>query len=279
MRVVYLDVLFALNTAVDYLLLSLVAYLRGSRTSLLRLLAASLLGGVLAAALFFAPDAMTLPLGLASSAALCRCAFHYPGLRRFCGDCAALFAASFLLAGAVEAAGGVGMAGAVYGAISLRVLLIGSLAAFGVLTLIFRRNSLSPSSAPISVRCSIRGCDVSFNAYHDTGNRLTEPLSGKGVIVTAPEVLRDALTPEERAALARLTRDNVPEVFAALAGVSPSLYGIAPFSAAGGHGLMLTLRPQHMTVDGRETDDYILGIGPGELEPARGCRALIGGIV
>lgn len=280
MKVIYPDVLFLVNACADYLLLSLTTYLRGSRTGRLRLLSAACLGGVQALAVFFLPRGWpSLMASVSGCALMCYFAFGYGGRRRFLGDCAMLLTASFLFAGGTWALGGSVGGTSVYFEPSLKVLLAGTLLTYGLLTLIFRPGSFEKPVKPIDITCTLNATDLRFSAFTDTGNRLTEPMTGKGIIVVDVSLLQPVLSGEEGKLLAALDSLNVPDTFASLTALAQERYGLIPFTTAGGGGLMITVRPEALTVNGEATDRFVLGIGLTEVAPVCGCRALIGGIV
>ena len=65
MKVIYIDVLFAVNFIIDFLLVNLTARLRGNIIGGLRAALAAALGGAMAAAAFFLPESRFQRTGLA----------------------------------------------------------------------------------------------------------------------------------------------------------------------------------------------------------------------
>ena len=100
-------------------------------------------------------------------------------------------------------------------------------------------------------------------------------MSGKKVILLSVSLAGELLGTESARLLAGLSENTVDEVFAALAGLGLPV-GLLPCTASLGRGLLITLRPEALTVDGQPAGEYILGISCDEVAPACGCRALIG---
>ena len=51
---------------------------------------------------------------------------------------------------------------------------------------------------------------------------------------------------------------------------------MAPYTAVSGRGLIVTVRPDSLFIDGKESSEYVLGISGEEIATVCGCRALIG---
>ncbi len=285
MKVIYPDVLFLINFIIDYVLLRLTAYLRGNVSSRKRLVLAAVIGGVLAAALFFAPTKalMSIVMKGVCCGLMTLTAFGFADKRRFFGDCFMLCAASFIISGGVVAVSQIfPMAGtihntSVYFNISLRDLIFGAAVGYFVITLLCGRGSMREEKNIKEIKCNLRGADLAFNAFVDTGNMLTDPANGKKIIVLSRSLAAVALPGEEGKIISSMTRDDdISKVFGRLAVCSPVRYGLAPFSSAGGGGLMITVKPERLEIDGKPSEDYIIGIGTGEMTPVCGCRAVIG---
>ena len=73
-----------------------------------------------------------------------------------------------------------------------------------------------------------------------------------------------------------LGHEGAPDVFERLSLISPGRYGMAPYTAVSGRGLIVTVRPDRLFIDGKEISEYVLGISGEEIATVCGCRALIG---
>ena len=282
MRVVYVDVLFALNFLMDYLLLVLTARLGGVYRPRWRLALAAAAGGLAAVALYFPP--LPLPLGLLCRGAVCAgltaLAFgRQPG--RFLRLCGLLCGVTFALAGGVSALAFLGRGlqvhnGVVYFELPLRLLLCCA----GAVWLLLGVSGgtalrLDKRTARLSVTLGER--TVVLRALRDSGNLLRDPLTGKQVALVGAGAAAGLLPPEHRALLRALDGGNAPAVCAELTGRGAGLFRLMPYQTAAGSALLLLIRPDRLEIDGAAEDGYLLGLSPAELEAGGECRAVIGG--
>ena len=254
MEIVYIDSLFLLNFIIDYLLLLAtgkicVLPLRRRRMALGALSGAAY--AVLAVLLprFFAMAVVKLLAG----AALPFIAFGTG--RRAPRAAAVFFAVSAAFGGAVYAAcslGGVPPRAGLYIPVSTRVLLLSFALCYGAFTLLFRRSGRRGEQTIRSVRVTLAGRCAGFSALCDTGNELTDPLTGEGVLVAEAGALSPLFDGE---CAAWLGADPL-EGFTRLA-QRPELRGrlrLLPCSCVtGADSLLLLLRPDEVLVDGRKS--------------------------
>ena len=85
MRVVYLDVLFALNFAMDYCILRCVSALSGRPAAVWRLSLAAGLGALYAGGCIVIPVLSTLPVRMAAGAVMAGTAFPFGRYACWCG--------------------------------------------------------------------------------------------------------------------------------------------------------------------------------------------------
>ena len=107
---------------------------------------------------------------------------------------------------------------------------------------------------------SSSGKTVSFPVLLDTGNCLTDPVTGARVLVAAPEALAPLLP--ERAELFTLSD---PVELAARLGALPETRGRARLLACatvGGPGLLAALRPDTAQVDGKPRPGLLAAVSP-----------------
>lgn len=285
MKVIYVDVLFLFNFVVDRLLLGLTVHLRGNTAREPRLVMASAFGGLASLIFFIMPE-------LSLAALICKPLFcglmaamafgmRYP--RRFAGDCVTLFAVSMVFCGGIAAlsqifpGSGAVKNTAVYMNISSGVLIGGIAISYLLLLRMSGSGRFKEEKELKSITCVLRGKQLSFKAFVDTGNMLSDPVHGKKVIMASLSLIVPALPEEDGRIVDRLRTGVLPSgVFEDLASKAPAVYGLTPFTSAGGSGLILTIRPDSLMIDGISSDEYILGVSGYEIETAGGCRALIG---
>ena len=254
MEIVYIDSLFLLNFIIDYLLLLAAGKIcvLGLRRGRLALGAAFGAGYAALAVLlprFFAMAVVKLLAG----AALPLIAFGAG--RRAIRAVAVFFAVSAAFGGAVYAAcslGGVTPRAGLYVPVSMRVLLLSFALCYGAFTLVFRRSGRRGEQTIRSVRVTLAGRAAEFAALCDTGNELTDPVTGEGVLVAEA----GALSPLLDAGGAALLGADPLEGFTGLS-QRPELRGrlrLLPCSCVtGADSLLLMFRPDEVRVDGRKS--------------------------
>ena len=273
MRVIYIDELFFINLIVNYFLLLGTAKICGIAALRRRLWLASGLGGAYAvvcafpAAAFLSNVLIFVPV----AAALLLIAFGWTRLtagRRLMRTALVFFALAMCAAGAVTAIGR-------QGSISLRVLVI----AFGVCyaaTLVFRRAGRD-SGRMNQVRIEVGGRSVTLRALVDTGNSLTDPLSGARVCVVSLRDAREIIPDHQKSCLENAVRSGSPSSIVELNSTPDGIkFRLVPYSAVGtASGLLLAFRPERITVDGRESREHIVAISPNEVADNVTYSALI----
>ena len=223
MHTVYIDILFATNLFIDYLLLLVTAKFAGKPCSRRRLLAAAALGGSLAVCSFFFPpsQAMALPFRGLCCLALCGLAFRWPMFRELCRLSLIFLAVTLAFGGAVFATAYLGRGpgivslrgGALYWDVPLGLLLGASAAAYLLLGLVFGGNSARGRQKPAKVQVRCGGRSVVFDALWDTGNQLRDPVTTRKVMVVEKERLYPLFTPEEQGCIQDLEQGNTAQVF------------------------------------------------------------------
>ena len=265
MDVIYVDAVFLRNAVLDYLLLLSAARLVRHPLRRGRFALAAALGGV------FAAGAAVPPLGwlagpvplLAASLGMARLSFGpAPGLWRGWGAFLALSAA---FAGAVYALGQLtGQRGGPFFTAPPRLLLLSFGGCYALAALLTRRLLRAGDAEVLSVEIVLGDRTAVFPALRDTGNRLSDPLSGRDVLVADPRALASLFPP---GALDGLPEDAAGR-FRRLSEL-PELRGrlrLVPFAALGTkRGLLVGFRPDRVTAEGRETD-ALAALSPTPLE-------------
>ena len=254
MEIVYIDSLFLLNFIIDYLLLLAtgkicVLPLRRGRMALGAAFGAAYAALAVLLPRFFAMATVKLLAG----AALPLIAFGAG--RRAPRSAAVFFAVSAAFGGAVYAAcslGGISPRTGLYVPVSMRVLLLSFALCYCAFTLVFRRSGRRGERAMRAVTVTLAGRSAGFTALCDTGNELTDPVTGEGVLVAEAE----ALSPLLDGGAAALLKADPLDSFTLLA-ERPELRGrlrLLPCSCVtGADSLLLMFRPDEVRVDGRKS--------------------------
>lgn len=237
--VIYIDILIALNWWIDFLLLLGVRrFVDGSGKSW-RLAMGALVGAISCLVLFLPPLSVwwSLLIRLAAAALMVTVAFGCRAVgwvRRV----VVLFALSAGLAGICGAlyfflapAGFYVFNGVVYYSVPSLLLVALTVVCYGVLWLfeqVLRRRA--PREHLFRVSLTYAGRSVTFSCLYDSGNHLTEPFSGKGVLVVERQVAEQLLP-------------DMPSVANLPAG-----WRLIPYNTLGGNGLLPAFVPASVTV-------------------------------
>ncbi len=287
MTVIYVDTLFLLNALVDYLLLLAAARLAGERLRRGRFALGAVLGGLYAAAIFL-PGLEFLgkiPCRLAAAALMLLAA--YGGSVRLLRQAVIFFALTCAFGGGVAAismAGGRGLSlgrGVFYSALDLKTVLLSAAACYALLTLALQRvgRHTAASGELLPVRLELDGRSVTLTALADTGNTLTDPVSGAPVLVAEGEAVLP-LFPEDRRPDPSDLRDPAGALERLGAGKenAPS-FRLLPYRAVGvERGLLLAARVDRVTLGGRDCGRQLVALSPTPVSDGGAYRALAGAL-
>ncbi len=284
MTVIYVDTLFLLNALVDYLLLLAAARLAGERLTRLRFALGAALGGLYAVAIFL-PGLEFLgkiPCRLSAAALMLLCA--YGGSRRLLRQAVIFLGLTCAFGGGVAAvsmAGGRGLSlgrGVFYSALDLKTVLLSAAVCYALLTLalerVGRHTAASGELLPLRLRLGERR--VELTALTDTGNTLTDPVSGAPVVVAEGEAVLPLL-PEER----RLRPSDLQDPAGALErlGEGEPRFRLLPYRAVGvERGLLLAVRVDELRLGGREYGRQLVALSPTPVSDGGSYRALAGAL-
>lgn len=277
---VYLDTLLLLNLIVDYLLLLVTAKVAGEPFRRLRLLAGGLVGALFSA-LCFLPglEWLTHPACKLGGAALMLLA-AFGGSRRLLRLSLCFFALSCALGGGVlliSLLSGRGMSfqnGVLSTGLDLKAVLLSAAVCYAVLSLLFRRAGRHAGRELAPVVVSLGGESILLTALRDTGNTLTDPATGRPVLVAEGEKLRRLLPGE--------LVDGLGEPARAMERFARSPLGrrlrLLPYRAVGVDcGFLLAVRMDRVSVGGQDYGGLLVGLSPTPVSDGGGYQALFGG--
>lgn len=286
MTVVYIDSVFLLNAAMDYLLCLVSARLAGVPLRRRRYLLAALAGGVYAVAVFLPGCGFLSAAPIKVAAGLLMALIAYGGEARLLRLTLLFFALSCGLAGCVLALGLLAgstvpqINGILYTDVDIQVLLIAAASAYMVVTLVFRaaaKHGLNGELLP--VRVSLNKRTVDMTALWDSGNDLREPTSGGHVMVVSLGAL-DGILPPNILDLLKESRLRTPaELLEPLMRSAPELRPrLIPYHAVGtASGLLLGIRTDWVEICGTRYSGMTVALSPTTL--GTGYSALWGGEV
>lgn len=293
--VVYVDQVLLGNLVMNYVILWAAGRLGGVRISFPRLLLAAGIGGIYSL-LAFLPgldQLFSLPVKLLFSLIMVLTAF-VPSPWRVLASCLGFFyLASFSLGGMVLGftyllhtnASLVNEAEKIPAVISqhfwsgclLALFFFWAVYAAGS-WLLRKRGSQQRFQVPLNICFS--GRRVKVEALVDTGNSLTDPLTGEPVIVVEYDALREILPPAVNIFFEGRDFDYT-SLLAALSGTPwAARFRIVPFQSLGlEHGLLIGLRPDEIEIDqGKKkilADKVVVGIYRHQLHTGSTYHALL----
>jgi len=137
-----------------------------------------------------------------------------------------------------------------------------------IITMVFEKiNTKSPTRCCVTITVYHRDKKVSLKALVDTGNTLTDPFSGKGVVVAEWKTLAPILDIDP-AEISEITHENLPRGFR-----------IIPFSSVGEqNGILPAFVPDKVRINGEFHTDITTAIYSGTLSQKGDYNALIGPI-
>lgn len=271
MTTVYIDEVFLLNALMDYLLLLCSARLAGEELRRGRMAASALLGGGYAAAVF-------LPGWGFLSHPLCKLAAAVGMTLTAFGGSRRLLRVSLVFLGVSAAFGGGVLALQLLSGRNvvpdLKSLLLSAAGCYAFLTLIFRRGFRHGGGELASAELRLSGRACRLTALVDTGNTLTDPHTGRPVMVAEGEKLRGLFSPGECPGAEELLD---PVAALERRGSSPRRWRLLPYRAVGMNcGLLLAVKVDGAKVGGRDYGSILVALSPTPVSDGGGYSALIG---
>lgn len=200
--VIYSDVLFLLNFALDYLCLFITSRLLNIKTTLCRLAIASALGGLYSFLPYLAkmPTFVSLPLHIAFAAVLCLVSFGVQDPKRFPVTLLSFIVSSALMGGMISALYSLSIdySDGVYREPSLGsfLLILAISAAVALCYGLICRKRINTRSSFVRIRFYKN--ELTLNLLCDSGNLVTEPFSALPVIIVSATCLPHPYDDPER---------------------------------------------------------------------------------
>lgn len=283
MEVIYLDTLFLLNAVIDYMLLLCSARVAGERLRRGRFVLGALLGGGYAAALFlpgmwflyhpacrFAAAVLMVLLAFSQSRRLVRQILIFFALA--CGFGGGVLATGMLAGQRLSLGGGI-----FYAPMDLKIVLVSAAACYGLFSLLFRKwgQHTAVRGELRQVKLRFQTGELSLTALVDTGNTLSDPVSGQSVMVAEGERLFP-LFPRNWA-LEKWELKDPAGAMVRLGKLCPGRFRLLPYRAVGvERGLLLTARIDEVWIDNRMERDGLVALSPNPVSETGVYQILIG---
>lgn len=206
-QTVYADVLFLINFSMDFLVFYICARLSGKRLFVVRSVIAAAVGGIYGIVSLFLPEEGLIPLicDVSSMLLICAIAFYkkLDRIRDFLGRCALFAGVSAILGGVMTAiytmlnrSGLAALEGDSGDDISIWLFAVLA-AAGGAAAFVGGRRMRSLSvTKQAEIEITFDSKIARVRGMTDTGNLLTDPLSGRSIAICELEAVRDIIPDE-----------------------------------------------------------------------------------
>ena len=273
MKIIYADTLVLVNTVIDYVLLLCAGKLCALPLRRGRMALGALWGGAYALAAALCPGLFGLwTVKLCAGALAVWIAFG--SHRRTLRGIAAFFGIAAAFGGAVHAAASFRGEPIERGVpVSAPVLVLSFAVCYAVVSLVFRCAGRSPERRLHRVEVTLHGRRAAFSALEDSGNELTDPVSGCAVLIAEPEALAPLFDCPE---LLRADPAEALERLCLLPENAPLRFRLLPCRCAvQAHGLLLCFRPDALRVDGEQRSDLLVAVSRGQMSPDGAYEAIL----
>lgn len=285
MQVIYVDTLFLLNAIIDYFLLLTSAKIAGEPLKRLRFAIAAVLGGLYTVAIFIPELSFLSAVPCRFAVAIWMVLLAFWESSRLLRQCLIFFAVACGFGGgvyAIELLGGVPLAlgsGVLYSEMDLKIVLLSGAGCYVVLSVVFARFGTHHGGGHqlCQVVIGIGDKVIQRTALVDTGNTLTDPISGQAVPVAHIEAIKELLP----ATLWQLWKETgEPTEFLAQLGQEPEWqrrFQLIPYRAVGiERGMLLALRVDKWLIDGKQDSGRLLALSPTPVSDGGAYHLLIG---
>lgn len=285
---VYIDVLFAVNMIINYLLLLATSKITRHSTSAVRIVLGSFAGAVYAVCMFFPQikALYTVAAKIAVSFILVAISFNIKRVKSFFKTVCVFYITSFIFGGISlgifyftgtgTGTGTVISNGIFYYNLSLRLLIISSAIAYGVIRLLWKVCKSDKMRDFKQIEIFLNGKNVSLNALVDTGNMLNDPITQTPVVVAEFERIKNILPHNFNTLYTELyhspesiiINDNISEIASRLR--------IIPFTSLGANeSMLLGFKPDAIKIENTLREDIIIGIYGNNLSRNKDYDALL----
>ena len=285
MQVIYIDVIFFLNAVIDYLAIIITAKISSVKIPRWRAALAAAFGGFYSAAValpaagFLREPAVKLAAGIAMEIIAF---WDQKSIIRvtviFFAVCAAF--GGFVLAAAYFATGDISQG--IYIPVDLRILIASFAISYVLLSFVFDRFLAKAKKKAgletVEVETVMEGKSAKFPALVDTGNLLTDPITGNTVIVVGRSLVKEIFPPSISGSFSKESlKDPVSLLSGLRARTKHIKMWLIPYSSVGEEGgLMAAFRPEKIKIGGREENNILIGISPGEISDGTFYKGIIG---
>lgn len=287
MKVFYLDSFLLLNLVIDYLLMILTAKLCCIQVKRSRVILAAIFGSLFAAGMFFysGTTLAMLIITCITTWILISIVFSKTSAVKRLRLSAIFLLEAFCFSGCMSMAENIGVGritvrnGITYIQIEFWQVIVSAIGGYLLFRVCFRDYSLKVEKQRVKLIAELGQQRIETMLLVDSGNLLREPLSGKPVIMLAPEVMEGFFVSEINDRLKQPEWD--PAVMMAILVDYGIVTRILPIQTVGGSRcLTLAVKPDRITLKmdngTAKIDEYWIGIARSDIDICGGCRGVIG---
>ncbi|MBQ3040880.1 MAG: sigma-E processing peptidase SpoIIGA [Clostridia bacterium] len=245
---IYADILFAINFSMDFISFFITSMIMRRKINKKRILLASAFGGIYGVVdiLLNLDTIISIVVSVLSSLIMCLIAYHEKTIRRFIGMYIVHWGISATLGGFMSilysflnSVLGKYIENYTYSQVYTGARFFIALALAIIISTVFGRFFSSEKSVKsTTINVVVNKCSYSIEALCDSGNLLTEPISGKAVILINAE-----------SDLGRKI-EEIPEIFKRF----------IPYKSVGGNGMIKGIIPEKIEINGSERAGIIAPI-------------------
>ena len=271
MRVIYLDVLLALNFGMDYCILRAAAALSGKPVPFLRLCAAAGVGAVYAAGCIVFPSLCAGVLRIAVCAGMSALAFSVHSIRQLVRKTLLVMLTAFVFGGcvfALEQLSGTSLSqdGVLVVPVSRKILLVSGALAYGLSGIVFRNQAKEKRPYGETVRLACFGTIQEVYLLVDSGNTLRDPMTGRPVLILTRTAAARILPEEVQFLPLLLGTGNAAQLVQRAQQAGIGGWTLVSFQSVGGGGMMPCFHPDAVTrEDGAAYDSMVAISGAGDI--------------
>ena len=283
---VYIDVLFAINGIINYLLLLATSKISKQQTSLLKLIIGSLIGAIYAVCMFFPQirALYTIISKIIVSFLLIAVTFNIKRFASFFKTVLIFYITSFIFGGIAMGLfyflnfgkGTIISNGVFYFSLPWRILIFSSMISYALIRFFYKTAKSEKFRVYKKIEVFLSGKKISLNALIDTGNMLSDPVSDTPVIIAEYEIISPLLSDEfktlyesNKSSPENIILNNLDKNIA-------SKLRIIPFSSLGTEkGFLLGIKPDAIKINKIFLDNIIIGIYGSRLSKNKDYDALL----
>ncbi len=283
---VYIDVLFAINLIINYLLLLATSKIAKQEASFLRLILGALAGALYAVCMFFPQikALYTVAAKIAVSFILVAITFTIRRVKVFLKTVALFYITSFIFGGISlgifyftgAGRGTIISNGVFYYNLPLRQLIISTAIAYCAVRCIWKIYKSDKMRDYRKIHIHFNGKSIALNALIDTGNMLSEPITRTPVVVAEferlkgifPDAFNEVYTRYRSSPESIILNEEISDISSRLR--------IIPYSSLGEtEGLLIGFKPDAVKIGKLVTDNIIIGIYGSSLSRNKDYDALL----